>query len=382
MEPHNEQRSVLSLVEILHEATILLEVLPPAALKNLSATCRSLRTLYCARVTVITLSDPADAAKLSCPTWPHLMMVVTTSGSNLNSKLSAQWEYMMEMQVWPSFDHSTKIATLIRSPQQLHTPLIDLPSQHGVALLGFADKHRDTAQRVRLQGPFIGCRVLQSLTHDVWPQLAVLEMCDAPQLGLETVSLLTNLSLTHIAFAGCCLDTAVLQELSTGWPQLRSIQLRNNQLDANTISAIRQAKWPELYSLHLDVNILGVAGMQHIVSCSFPLMQYLTLKHACLDAPALQCLAQGQWPLLTGLKLNGNNIDATGVSCLVKGNWPSLCRLTLSDQGLDEGACLLLGIAEVDRSRVLAAQQLESRSVADHICLNFQTWMFGYVSIE
>lgn len=220
---------------------------------------------------------------------------------------------------------------------------------------------------MRLQGPVIGCRVLQSLTHDVWPQLAVLEMCDAPQLGLDTMSVLTNLSLTHIAFAGCCLDTAVLLELSTGWPQLRSIQLRNNQLDANTISAIRQAKWPGLYYLHLDFNTLGVAGMQHIVSCSFPLTQYLTLKYACLDAPALQCLAQGQWPLLTGLNLNGNNIDATGVSCLVKGNWPSLCRLTLSDQGLDERACLLLGIAKAGRSGVLAAQQLDFESRSDYV---------------
>ena len=126
-----------SFVDVLHEAPILLEALPPEALKALSATCRSLRTLFCAQVKVISLPDVEDASKLCYTTWPQLLMVVYTSEPQLASKLSAQWECMMEMSLgsrsWPG-PWVRKTAGVVQSRQQVHTPLTGFAEQHSAVL--------------------------------------------------------------------------------------------------------------------------------------------------------------------------------------------------------------------------------------------------------
>lgn len=86
-----------------------------------------------------------------------------------------------------------------------------------------------------------------------------------------------------------------------------------------------------------------VRGMQRLVSCLWPSLKCLVLLHACIDGSAVRCLAEGQWPTLTWLYLIGNN-DATTVSHLVQGSWPLLRMLCLSAEGLEDGACSLLGI--------------------------------------
>ena len=70
-----QQGSDISLIDVVREVPTLLEGLPPAALKNLSTTCKSLRSSFCAWVSVITLSEAKDACKVRCNTWPHLMML-------------------------------------------------------------------------------------------------------------------------------------------------------------------------------------------------------------------------------------------------------------------------------------------------------------------
>ena len=55
MLPSHVQGAVGSFIEVLHEAPRLADLVPPAALKALSATCKTLRTCFCAQVTVITL---------------------------------------------------------------------------------------------------------------------------------------------------------------------------------------------------------------------------------------------------------------------------------------------------------------------------------------
>ena len=146
-------------------------------LKNLSATCRTLRTSFCARVTVITLSDAADASKLCCTTWPQLMMVVFENDAT-RGKLSAQWEIMMEIELLAGGCVSSRqTVMLFRSYHQLNAPLTDLPSQHCAALSDFAVKCRGTALVITLQGPCVGCGAVQSLTNSICP----LEIFEAGQ---------------------------------------------------------------------------------------------------------------------------------------------------------------------------------------------------------
>ena len=239
MKPPSQQGLLRSLIEIVHEAPTLLEVLLPAALKNLSATCKTLRTSFCGSVTVITVLDPEDACKLCFTTWPKLVMVVCDSRSELKSHLSAQWTIMMEV-VLSLTDSLPVNAILIRSPQEPHTPVLDPTSQHYAALSQLADKHRHTTQGMSLQGPLIGCRVYQTLTKGDWPLLHFLLIADTPQRESASVSHLSSFlpSLTNIEIKNSFLEATALLKLHTSWPQLRCMDLCNNQLDINGILAI------------------------------------------------------------------------------------------------------------------------------------------------
>lgn len=93
-------------------------------------------------------------------------MVVSTAGSKLKSKLSAQWEYMLEMWLRGMYLVG-KNDMLVWPCQQVHTPLMDLPKQYSAALSDFADKHRRNARDMTLRGPLVGCRLVQSLIHIV-----------------------------------------------------------------------------------------------------------------------------------------------------------------------------------------------------------------------
>ena len=140
-------------------------------------------------------------------------MVVCKSGSDLKSKLSVQWDYMMEMDVytWSLFT-SHETALLIRSKGQSCAPSCDLPSQQYVVLSDFADKHRCSTFHIILRGPVVGCRVLQSLTHMSWPQLTSLALVDLQQLGAESISHLSDAwhTVTDLKIEDSFLDASLL----------------------------------------------------------------------------------------------------------------------------------------------------------------------------
>ena len=75
-------------------------------------------------------------------------------------------------------------SVLVRSREKL--PLIDLPSQHCAAVSEFAERHRHTANSMRLRGPFVGFRVVQSLTLGSWPLLNRLQVVNAAQLEVDS----------------------------------------------------------------------------------------------------------------------------------------------------------------------------------------------------
>ena len=341
----NDQQGC-SFVDVLHEAPTLLEELPPEAVKALSATCRSLRTLFCAQVKVASLMHAEEASKLCCTTWPHLLMVVFTCGPQLASKLSARWEVLMGLTL-SSSSWGCKTAVLVRSGQKMQPPLLDLPKQHSAVLLDVACRYRRDAAFMDLRGPLVSCRVVQLLSHRVWPTMTRVRLSGAPQLDAESMSHLNGClpSLVSIDITDSSAAALELLRCGTAWPQVVSIDIAHNQLDASAISVLPQAQWTHLRLLKLNHNMLGASGMQHLVASSWPLLAHLYLANTGIDGPALRYFAGGQWPQLQGLDLTENNIDAIGMSCLLQGSWPLLTGLVLSEQALDAEACSLLGIA-------------------------------------
>ena len=349
MEHADLQGRVPSLLEVLHEAPSLLEALPSEACKSLSATCRSLRTSFCAKVRIIWVSDAKGASKLCCTVWPNLLMVVCTPGFILASNLKAHWDVMMEISLC---DVQDQTAVLVRSYQGVRPQLMDLPYQHSAALSNFADKHRRNAITMTLRGPLVRCGAVRLLMLDCWPTLEALRVEAVPQLEAESMShFSTSLpNLASLSIKHCCPAALELSILGLAWPQLSSLNLSHNQLDANFMSIMPQARWTHLHVLELDSNMISAAGIQHLVACSLPLLEYLQLSNTGVDEPALCYLAKGQWPSLYLLDLTHNNIGAKGISYLVQGCWPSLASLFLSKQGLDEEVCSLLGIEYPEKS--------------------------------
>ena len=340
----NQQGHMRSLIDLLHEVPAVLEALPPEALKALSASCRSLRTSFCAQVKVISMSDAEDACRVCCMTWPQLLMVVCIGGSKL-AKLSAQWEQTIEMALTANTMSACMTAVLVRPCQQVHTPLTDLLTQHATALSNFAEKHRHNTTDLSLRGPFVRCSAIQSLMQDSWPTLRVLSLT-TPQLEAGSISQFSKSLPNLAAFDIEQCSTAALELLRSGtaWPHLLTLSLAHNQLDAKLISVMPQARWTQLRYLNLGSNMIGTAGVQHLVACSWPHLHILHLANTGIDEPALRCLAHGLWPALCMLDLTKNNIDAAGVSHLVQASWPQLSALMLSEQGLDECAYSLLSI--------------------------------------
>lgn len=357
-----------SFIDLLYETPRLLEVLPPTSLKSVSATCKSLRTSFRARVSIIHLSCPEDALTLRCATWPQLVLVVCTSDSELRSThFSAGWQYMLGLVMRGA---CFKSAVMVVSHSLASLPVIDLSKRHCTALADFADKHSHDTKFLRLQGPCLVGRAFQALAQGPWLVLDCLEVCKAPQLGVEGASHLCHLyTLTDITFADCCLDAAALMQLGTGCPGLERICLSNNQFDANTILGLPRNKWHQLWMLELSFNTLGPTGMQHIASCSWPEMMCLSLHHTGIDEHDLKWLAQASWPTFRILNLAGNIINAVGSSHLLHGNWPYLRRICLSAEGIDEEARSLLGIAAEPTSRIDCQQHAANPIQCSEICI-------------
>lgn len=215
---------------------------------------------------------------------------------------------------WPE-PGEFKTAGLVQSRQQVHTPLMGLQEQQSAVLSVFADKHRHTAQKLTLQGPLVGYRVVQTLSSGVWPKVQELYLCGSPQLAADSMSLLNgslpkmvNAEITH-----CHSAALELLDAGTAWLRIDSVNLAHNQLDANALSLLPQANWTHLRSLRLDHNMIGVSGMQHLVACSWPVLQCLSLENVDIDELALHCLAEGQWPVLQFLDLSENNMCAQGI---------------------------------------------------------------------
>ena len=370
VEHTRQQGSAITLIDVLHEAPTLLQGSSSAALKNLSATCKSLRTVFCARVSIITLSKPADACKVRCNTWPRLTMLVCPSDSLIRydvpesylqmqswkhfaslpvlSALPCKWESMLEVQLELEPEWEIRVAAvLIRPCQQLYAPRMNLSSQHCAALSGFADKYGHVAHAITLRGPLITRRAIQSLTHGKWPLVTTLTVYSAPQLGVDSISCLSGSlpSLATFYMIDTCFDAVALFQSGSVWSQLRYITFRDNQLGVNGVAAITHANMTDLCQLSLQKNKLGTVGIQCIAACSWPSLVHLALEHAGIEGADLKCLENSQWPALRELRSDGNNIDAIGVAYLVQGNWPLLHSLILSNRSLNAEAYLLLGIA-------------------------------------
>ena len=222
-------------------------------------------------------------------------------------------------------------------------------------------------------GPILGFMVVPSLTQYDWLWLQYIQVTGSSHLGWESMLYLSDAApaLRAISVNDGFVDTAMLLNMGTCWPQIRYITIKYSGLDAIAVATIQQANWQHLTHVCLDFNVVGAAASS--------VLHTLSLCHTGIDGPAVQYLAQGQCPQLWALHLEGNDIGLTGVSHLVQGSWPVLDILTLSSQGLDEEAYGVLGALEACRYTVDVAE-LQQFGILDMTGVESEQLLFSCTS--
>ena len=191
-------------------------------------------------------------------------MVVRTFGSQLKGNLSAQQECVMTITVTSATClYSSETAVLVNSNQQLHD----------LSVLLCLVLHR----MCHCEAHFQAAGVFHCLEKCSWSRLRRLDVDDSPQLEVDSASRFLMHCLTHLRIANSCSDAPALFKFSTlsNWSLLFSIQLPNNQLDGNAISAMTHAEWPFLNMLNLsfDIDGLGVPMFaKTLVTCDIQLL--------------------------------------------------------------------------------------------------------------
>ena len=146
----------VSIVEVVHQAPRLMEVLTPEGVKALTATCTQLRRDFCHRVTTIQMMNDQDSAMLCADKWPSLVMVVISTAVALAEKLCGDrlescladkgWSTIARLQLEQSPEGPTgqrsggqqSVALIINASHQT-SPDMDTKA-HGSALACFAKK--------------------------------------------------------------------------------------------------------------------------------------------------------------------------------------------------------------------------------------------------
>ena len=88
------------------------------------------------------------------------------------------------------------------------------------------------------------------------------------------------------------------------WPHLRSLDLRNSQLDSNSIFILLRQPWSNLETLRLGGNDIGCTEIKQLVEGEWPAITTLDLSDTLIDAPAVGALNGNSWPKLRHLNLS------------------------------------------------------------------------------
>lgn len=198
------------------------------------------------------------------------------------------------------------------------------------------------------------------------------------------------LRLDNLGLGRSGLDAASLTRLLRlpGLAHLRRLELSDNTLDADVLSAIASltavhhldlrscelrgevlAGWTasETHlpwrSLDLAHNVLGEAGMARLASLSLPELTTLSLCDTGLDDAAASVLSTTSLPSLHELDVSGNPIDLAGFeSIAARAIWPALRVMYVGERGTSAEALGGLlrwpGLASLRRLS-LAAQQID-----------------------
>ncbi len=370
----------VSIMEVVHQAPRLMELLTPEGVKALTATCTQLRQDFRHRVTTIRMTNEQDQAMLFADKWPSLVMVVIDTTVNVEEQLSGnrfmpylpekEWATMVRFQVEESLVNPSNgmpgckqsVALIVTATHQSSQ---DMNAKvYGIALARLATEWVAKTRRmfVFLRSESAYMNPFKYLHMGDWPCLERI-ICHGHYGNTLPVSCFWGDSTSNLQIAimsQCSLDVEAVQSLVTTCPHLYHLSLTACKLEAAALTCLSQARFLSLEKLDLSQKSLGLSGVQSLSSCDLPALQRLILNDSNLSALAAMHLAQGCWPNLTHMDIFDNQLNVEAVAYLIKGKWPLLQELGLSWTCVPEAAFAVLGVVD-------ACKQFENKTSCNRL---------------
>lgn len=337
----------VTLSDVVHAATRLLEMLDAESLKAVSATCSFLHSWVCKGVTALTLPNYHHLRLLQPQRWPCLYVVGINSYDDATS--ACVQEARSDLQ---HIGHKwLLLAYMIHDGLHGTSNKIDEEGAHtdGLALL-FIRPHTEDLDSHGLASGQVHLQAMGRLAKNVKAAEArslCVSFTAKAECILAQLASLTWLNVVDMVLINMSHDVgtdAALHLSITSLPSLKTLTIMNHRLDAQAVLNLADS-CPGIIRLQLISTKMDAAAVQQLSSANWPCLEALSIEASSgMDATTVQQLAQGKWPLLKKLDLSCCDLNQCAISHLVQGNWPSLKRLTLDRKCMTEAVCELLHI--------------------------------------
>ena len=367
------QTAPASLIDVLHQAPRLYELLPCSSRQLLSATCSHLHKWIREDVSCITIRHASELSHFAPKDWPNLSGILMHEKADpfgyLDSRRLSTRRWHLDAQIcFDKRNPGDAIVMLLISLCDSHPQAkFDLTPQQCKVLSQCADRLRQVTYFITLvpqqQGQpeyhetSTACSALSCLPNQLWsclgcqpwPELIEVNI-RGQRCSLVCTQGLVRCSLPALGYLSCSgVSTAGLHELVHAcWPHLCFLDLSNSKFVPSAVTLLSTSSWcGQLESLKLQGTVLGEEGVRalgvgqwgNLLQCDLGLC-----KIGSCDA--MRCLAQVHFPSLCRLWLTGNEFEAGAIACLSAAQWPDLSHVSLGCQDVDDQDWQALGICK------------------------------------
>lgn len=354
----------ISLIDVLHQAPRLLELVSPNGKRSLLAVCVSTRRLVLAFASCVSLQEDdtlqhlldtpvgpclhrlelhgikltaTAVPELTSTPWSGLLKSLTLSNCGLNSSAISK----LAAKNWPMLEH------LSFSKNKLGKAAIKAMAGSKWPHLAYLD----------LSSNKLNASAITALTQLGWSRLAGLQLDNNPDLDSNAIRRLASGSwpfLKHLTISGAFALKDFVRLAASAWPCLESLYLDCDYCPPQTISFAGFGR--NLQSLQIQTHYpsqlasFGMPAVLGLTQADWPNLRVLDLS-SCnhLRSSGFLQLSFGQWPFLSELDVSHSQLsgeDFTPEVYFALGDWPQLTHLCLSHNGMNDECAAELTIAD------------------------------------
>ena len=348
---------MLSLLDVLHEVPLLLDLMPSSSLAALVAVSQAHRGQIQNYVTRIAIPHHDHLQTLFRGVWPRL------ESWQIDDRLRSHPAGTHMLILWPKEALCSSPLTLCEDSSTAADVVAQLHCVSGSTLKSCRIKSR------------LSCAGIHAFCTHTWPALRRLDL-HRHQLDAMAISHLAAASwpcLTKLGLSRTGLTHAALQHLCSGcWPALTHLDIHANNLSSGSISLLSSppqstrmmtdwaSQLKELYlssnltSLDPQNNSLTASAVEDLTKIYWPRLEVLSLIHIKPNLDVMSHLLRGRWPKLSDLNINGQAIGDAALQMLAQAPWRHLRFLNLTANLQNPAVCEQLIARSQDHDQQLS----------------------------